>query len=100
LLHGAELVDHYSAYFWTEDRSPLPAISGRYRRVIEQMIGDGIEQGIFSPTNPKIAALTILGAMNMISRWYVPAGSLSAKQIGEYCARQLVGGLYPGKLTQ
>lgn len=94
------LMDHYSAYFWTEDRSPLPAISGRYRKVIEQMISDGIEQGLFGPTNPKIAALTILGAMNMISRWYISAGPLSAKQIGENCARQLVGGLYPGKLTR
>jgi len=87
------LMDHYSAYFWTEDRSELPSISGRYRRFIEQMIVDGVEQKVFFPTEPKIAALTILGAMNMISRWYIPAGPLSSGQIGELCARQLVGGL-------
>jgi hypothetical protein len=59
------------------------------RTIIQQ----GMDQGVFAPGDPKMIAFAIMGAVNWISKWYVPDGPMTSDQIGEAFADYLVGGL-------
>jgi len=59
------------------------------RAIIQQ----GMDQGFFEPGDPKMIEFAIMGAVNWIPKWFDPAGSFTADQIGEAFANYLVGGL-------
>lgn len=59
------------------------------RAVIQQ----GIDEGLFTPGDPKMISFAILGAVNWITKWFDPAGPLTSDQIGDAFANYLVGGL-------
>jgi AcrR family transcriptional regulator len=64
-----------------------------YEEAFREVIREGIAAGIFSDTDPKLAAVTILGALNWTAQWYRPDGGKSAQQLGEEMADMLVRGL-------
>jgi AcrR family transcriptional regulator len=75
----------------------LPLAIGRRREyersfvtVVEQGIGDGTFKG---DLNPRIAVLTLLGALNWTPEWFSPDGSLSAAEVGNLMADTLLGGI-------
>jgi AcrR family transcriptional regulator len=59
------------------------------RAIIQQ----GIDQGLFTPGDPKMISFAILGAVNWITKWFDPAGPMTSDQIGDAFANYLVGGL-------
>jgi AcrR family transcriptional regulator len=64
-----------------------------YDSALRDLIERGIAAGIFRPTDSKVAALALLGALNWTVKWYRPRGTKSARQIGEEFAGLLVRGL-------
>ena len=63
------------------------------RAIIQQ----GIDQGAFTPGDPKMIQLAMMGAVNWISKWYDPSGPMTSEQIGEAFSNYLVGGLRKAK---
>lgn len=61
-----------------------------YRKVIETGIADGTLQ---ESSNPKVAVLTILGALNWAPEWFSPDGRASARQVADQIADGLLNGL-------
>jgi len=59
------------------------------RAIIQQ----GIDEGIFTPGDPKMVSFAMLGAVNWITKWFDPAGPMTSDQIGDAFADYLVGGL-------
>lgn len=59
------------------------------RAVIQQ----GMDEGLFTPGDPKMISFAILGAVNWITKWFDPAGEMTSDQIGDAFADYLVGGL-------
>ncbi|HTQ81047.1 MAG TPA: TetR/AcrR family transcriptional regulator [Thermoanaerobaculia bacterium] len=74
-------------------RAVLLAQRDRYEQHLRELIEEGVGEAIFRPTDPKVAALTILGAINWTVRWFRPEGGKSAHQIGQESAELLVRGL-------
>jgi AcrR family transcriptional regulator len=68
-----------------------------YKREIDRrlrsFIQEGIDDGSIAPSDPKLAAFAIAGALNWISMWYRPGGALSAEQIAESYAAIFTSGL-------
>jgi TetR/AcrR family transcriptional regulator, cholesterol catabolism regulator len=64
--------------------------SGFYRKVIESGIADGTLQ---QSLNPKVAVLTILGALNWAPEWFSPTGRASASEVADQIADSLLNGL-------
>jgi AcrR family transcriptional regulator len=56
------------------------AYEARFRGHIER----GIANGVFSLTDPAIAASTILSAVNGVAAWYDPQGRLSPDRIADH----------------
>lgn len=64
-----------------------------YERAFREIIEEGMATGIFRPTDPKVSAMAILGAVNWTVKWFRPDGSKTARQIGRECAELLVRGV-------
>jgi AcrR family transcriptional regulator len=60
---------------------------------IRDIIQQGIDQGVFTPGDPKLIELAMMGAINWIPKWFDPAGPQNSTTIGDAFADYLVGGL-------
>jgi len=60
---------------------------------IRTIIQQGIDQGAFTPGDPKMIEFAMMGAVNWIAKWFDPEGAMTSDQIGEAFANYLVGGL-------
>jgi AcrR family transcriptional regulator len=65
----------------------------QFDRGVRSIIQQGIDQGVFTPGDPKMIEFAIMGAVNWISKWFDPDGPMTSDQIGEAFANYLVGGL-------
>jgi AcrR family transcriptional regulator len=89
------LVVFHQWRFLAPENQPLAI---RRRRDYERCFVEVVEQGILdgslkSDLNPRIAVLTILGALNWTPEWFSPDGRLSPAEVGELMASTLLGGI-------
>ena len=64
-----------------------------FDRGMREIIQRGIDQGAFTPGDPKMIAFAMMGAVNWIPKWFDPKGPSTSQQIGDAFADYLVGGL-------
>lgn len=83
----------YESYLLSICNPELHDLRDRYQRQVEHAISEGMKQGRFRISDAKLATLAVVGALHAIPLWYMPDGSLSPREIGEYYARLLIGGL-------
>ncbi|MDP9122303.1 MAG: TetR/AcrR family transcriptional regulator, partial [Acidobacteriota bacterium] len=74
-------------------RQPLQTRRDAYEQILRELIEEGTAAGLLRPADPKVAALTVLGAINWTVRWFRPDGGKSAEEIGHEAAELLVRGL-------
>src|SRR5437660_3954111 len=60
------------------------------RDLFECVIGDGMRDGSFVGTDPKLAALALLGMCTWVHRWYRPRGRLSETAIADDFAERAI----------
>ena len=83
-----------------EALSPAGAASLRQRKrrideALRGLIEAAMADGSIAPTDPKILAFTLAGALNWPARWHVPGGELSAEAIAAQMVDILTAGLAP-----
>jgi AcrR family transcriptional regulator len=73
-----------------------------YRRVFVELIEAGQQAGLIrAEVNPKLAALSVLGSLNWVYRWFQPGGEFTSHEIGEQFADQALRSLAtPGALAR
>ena len=70
----------------TERRTAILERRDAYERRFRDLIASGIASGEFRMTDPRLAAMLVLGALNSIATWYDPDGRLPAERIADYAA--------------
>ena len=76
-----------------EARGPIRAKRETYRTVIENLIGEGIEQGVLRQTDRQLAALAAFGMCNWAYQWFRPGGPLRSREIAYQFWSYLIYGL-------
>lgn len=71
----------------------------RYERTVRAVVTEGVEAGLFREVDPRVAAWTILGALNSTVTWFRSGGSRSAEELGAEMADVLVRGLLAPGVT-
>jgi TetR/AcrR family transcriptional regulator, cholesterol catabolism regulator len=72
----------------------LIASGRRYEDLVEQVVRDGIKQGVFKTSlPPKVFAKAITGMLNWTSRWWVPGGVLDADDVADGMADTILNGV-------
>jgi len=80
------------------DAGRLKKITNRERKVVarfEEVIKEGIRDGVFRPVNPLFAAMGILGLMASLHSWYEDRGDVNRKVLAEEYRRMVVSALLP-----
>lgn len=75
------------------DRRSVLRQRDAYEELLRQTIGEGIKAGLFRQTDPKVASLAILGAVNWTVKWFRPGGPAKISEIARHFAEYLVTGL-------
>jgi AcrR family transcriptional regulator len=72
----------------------LIASGRRYEDLVEQVVRDGMKQGVFRTSlPPKVFAKAITGMLNWTSRWFVPGGVLDADDVADGMADTILTGV-------
>jgi TetR/AcrR family transcriptional regulator, cholesterol catabolism regulator len=72
----------------------LVASGRRYEDLVEQVVRDGIKQGVFRTSlPPKVFAKSVTGMLNWTSRWFVPGGVLDADDVADGMADTILSGV-------
>jgi len=69
-----------------ERRAAILERRDAYEHRFRELIAAGISSGEFRMTDPTLAAMLVLGALNSIATWYDPNGRLPADRIADYAA--------------
>jgi AcrR family transcriptional regulator len=67
-----------------ERRAAVLARRDAYETRFRQPIADGIAIGAFGITDPAVAAIVLLSALNAVATWYDPAGRLTPDRIADH----------------
>jgi AcrR family transcriptional regulator len=74
--------------------SELIASGRRYEDLVEQVVRDGIKEGVFKTSlPPKVLAKSVTGMLNWTSRWFVPGGVLDADDVADGLANTILSGV-------
>jgi AcrR family transcriptional regulator len=65
----------------------------RFEHGVRRLIEEGMTNGTFAPSDPKLLAFALFGAVNWIPRWFNPQGSATSQQIADRFADYLIAGL-------
>ena len=76
-----------------EVRQPVLRQRDEYERLLRETVDEGIRSGLFRQTDPKVATLAILGAVNWTVKWFRPGGPAKIAEIARQFAEYLVMGL-------
>jgi AcrR family transcriptional regulator len=91
-LDEATIFLHEWKFLSEERRNSVAERRRHYESLYRQVIEQGIEQGDFVPTDPKVATLLVLSAVNWMPQWYSPSGPLSPEEIADsFCELVLSG---------
>lgn len=81
----------FSVFFSEENQLPKKDFvkirdeKRRYTKIFETIIQEGIDQGLFKNTDPKLQAYAILGMCNWVYKWYKPGKTpFTPEMIGEH----------------
>lgn len=73
-----------------------------YRRLVRDVIREGIEAGLFRPCDADIISLSIFGSVHWMWTWFDPDGRTPIDQVAREYVRHALGGLLadPGTLAR
>jgi AcrR family transcriptional regulator len=75
------------------DRAAVLTRRDAYEEAYREVVRQGIAEGAFRAVDPKLAAVTLLGALNWSAQWYRAGGGKTPRELGEQMADLLVRGL-------
>lgn len=79
----------------SESQQQFRALKRRIDSALREMIGEAIADGSLAPTDPKLLAFTIAGALNWPARWHDPDGEHAPAELAEYLVTNLARGYLP-----
>lgn len=79
---------------------PFSNIGVEYRRLIEQILREGIAAGeLRDDLDPTLTSLAIVGMCNWMHRWYRPTGKLPSATVAETFSTLMLDGLRPAAVS-
>ena len=64
-----------------EKRAYILSLRDRYEALLQELLQDGMERGVFRSGDVKIASYAIIAMCTEVATWFRPAGRLSVQQV-------------------
>ena len=69
------------------------ALRDRYEELLQTLLRDGMEQGVFRPCDVKVTSYAIIAMCTQVATWFRSGGRLSVQQVIEIYSQLTVQGL-------
>ena len=76
-----------------ENRAKILALRDRYEDLIQELLREGMEQGVLRQTDVKISSYAIIAMCTEVAQWFRPVGRLSVQQVIEMYFQMVTEGL-------
>lgn len=67
----------------SENHARIAELRGRYEATLEHILRDGIEAGMMSVDDPKLATMALIAMLTGVTNWYREGGRLDRQRIGD-----------------
>lgn len=65
----------------SENFEAIEELRGRYENMLEEILRQGIEDGVFDVPDPKIATLAVIAMLTGVNTWFRSGGRLSLPEV-------------------
>ncbi len=77
----------------SENRSKILALRDQYEGLVQKLLQEGIQQGVISQIDVKIASYAIIAMCTEVAQWFRPGGRLTVQQVIEIYFQMITRGL-------
>jgi len=75
------------------NRAYILSLRDHYEKLVQELLQDGMKQGIFRPSDVKVASYALIAMCTEVSTWFRPNGRLSVQQVIEIYHQLITQGL-------
>jgi len=76
-----------------ENRSNILALRDRYEKLLQALLLDGMEKGIFRQSDLKVSSYAIIAMCTEVATWFRPNGRLNVQQVIDIYSQMITQGL-------
>lgn len=76
-----------------DNRSCILALRDRYESLLQELLRDGMECGVFRQGDVKVSSYAIIAMCTEVATWFKPGGRLSVQQVIDIYSQMITGGL-------
>ncbi len=76
-----------------EGRSYMLSLRDRYESLLQTLLRDGMERGVFRRTDIKVSSYAIIAMCTEVATWFRPDGRLSVQQVVDIYSQLMMQGL-------
>ena len=76
-----------------DHRRYILSLRDRYEELLQELLRDGMEQGVFRRSDVKVSSYAIIAMCTEVSTWFRPNGRLSVQQVIELYIQMITQGL-------
>jgi AcrR family transcriptional regulator len=59
----------------------ITAMREEYAQLLQKIIEDGVKEGVFTASEPRVVTLVMLGMLSGVCNWYKPDGPMSSEEM-------------------
>src|SRR5437868_16479 len=76
-----------------ENRASILALRDRYESLLQELLREGMQQGIFRQLDIKVASYALIAMCTEVATWFRPEGRLSVQQVVDIYTQMISEGL-------
>lgn len=76
-----------------ENRTYILSLRDQYEALLQGLLREGMEQGVFRQSDVKVASYAIIAMCTEVAAWFRPDGRLSVQQVIEIYSHMITSGL-------
>lgn len=76
-----------------ENRASILALRDTYEALLQELLRDGVERGVFRRSDVKVSSYAIIAMCTEVATWFRPGGRLSVQQVVDIYSQMITGGL-------
>lgn len=80
-----------------ENRTYILSMRDHYEDLLQQLLHEGMERGVFRQVDVKVASYAIIAMCTEVAVWFRPGGRLSVQQVIELYTQMITEGLFLAK---
>ncbi|HKV57229.1 MAG TPA: TetR/AcrR family transcriptional regulator [Ktedonobacteraceae bacterium] len=83
-----------------EHRGAILALRDEYETLLQSLLLEGMERGIFHQVDIKVASYALIAMCTEVATWFRPDGRLSVQQVIDLYTQMITGGLLVAKAAE